>query len=147
MGYANITSRVVEVNIDIPFEECRQSFAPLILKYQLFIIALCLTIFIICLAMHKKKVKYKGNIAVIEEDSQNRLKEEKTMDEFYKQTINLIRDLEKDFEERVKEAEKVGSFDVAGRSAIVADVISKINIKYLEAKERLQSKRKGGWFK
>jgi len=72
------------------------------------------------------------------------IQEVNTMDEFYRQVIAEVKDLEKDFEERIKEAEQTGSFDTSGRSSRVADAINKLNIKYLEAKERVGKNKKGG---
>ena len=69
------------------------------------------------------------------------------MDQYYKENTKFIEELEKDFEERVKLAEKTGSFDMTGRSAKLAEVQRKMQESYLEAKGRISKKETKGWFK
>ena len=64
------------------------------------------------------------------------------MEEFYRRTMQIMKELEKDFEDRIKKAEEnEDGLDMVGRTARFAEAMEKLNNVYLEAKQRTTKKK------
>jgi len=106
--------------------------------YSLTIIAVimgCIVAFLHGVATKKNKILKQKLYEVIE------------MDELKRQTMEILKLLEQDMVERIKEAEKSGEgIDLMSRNAKVMECLAKLDTAHTEAKLRTSNK-KSGWFK
>ena len=91
--------------------------------------------------------RFRDGIKLAHKILKQKLYEVIEMDELKRQTMEILKLLEQDMVERIKEAEKSGEgIDLMSRNAKVMECLAKLDTAHTEAKLRTSNK-KSGWFK